>query len=94
VLVSNKHGTLAFASAGPNTRTTQLFINLVNNTDKLDPQHFSAFGSVVSGMDNVDQIYSGDGQKPEQPRIESEGNAYLEKEFPHLDYIKTARIVP
>ena len=93
VLVSNKRGTMTFATAGPDTRTTQLFINLGNN-ERLDAQHFSAFGTVVSGMDNVDQIYSGDGGNPVQGRIESEGNAYLEKEFPHLDYIKTAHIIP
>lgn len=93
VLVSNKRGTVTFATAGPDTRTTQLFINLGNN-ERLDAQHFSAFGRVVDGMENVDQIYSGDGQNPQQDRIEKEGNAYLEKEFPHLDYIKTARIVP
>jgi peptidyl-prolyl cis-trans isomerase A (cyclophilin A) len=92
VLVSNKRGTLTFATAGPDTRTAQLFINLGNN-ERLDAQHFSAFGRVVDGVDIVDQIYSGDGQKPEQPRIEKEGNAYLEKEFPNLDYIKTASIV-
>ena len=92
VLVSNKRGTLTFATAGPDTRTTQLFINLGNN-ERLDAQHFSAFGRVVEGMDVVDQIYSGDGQNPKQDRIESEGNAYLQKEFPNLDYIKTATIV-
>jgi peptidyl-prolyl cis-trans isomerase A (cyclophilin A) len=92
VLVSNKRGTLTFATAGPDTRTTQLFINLGNN-ERLDERHFSAFGHVVSGMDFVDQIYAGDAENPQQDRIQKEGNAYLEKEFPRLDYIKTARIV-
>jgi peptidyl-prolyl cis-trans isomerase A (cyclophilin A) len=93
VLVSNRRGTLTFAKTSePNSRATQLFINTGNN-ERLDAQHFSAFGHVISGMDSVDQIYSGDGEKPQQPRIEQEGNAYLEKEFPRLDYIKTARIV-
>jgi peptidyl-prolyl cis-trans isomerase A (cyclophilin A) len=92
VLVSNHRGTLTFATSGPNTRTTQLFINLGNN-ERLDAQHFSAFGKVVSGMDFVDQIYSGDGQNPQQDLITAQGNAYLNKQFPHLDYITTARIV-
>ncbi len=93
VLVSNKRGTLTFAmSSAPNSRATQMFINLGNN-ERLDAQHFSAFGHVISGMDAVDQIYAGDGERPQQGRIEQEGNAYLEKEFPRLDYIKTARIV-
>jgi peptidyl-prolyl cis-trans isomerase A (cyclophilin A) len=92
VLVSNRRGTLTFATSGPNTRSSQLFINLGNN-QRLDAQHFSAFGKVVSGMDYVDQIYSGDGEKPQQDLIKDKGNTYLEKEFPHLDYIKTARIV-
>jgi peptidyl-prolyl cis-trans isomerase A (cyclophilin A) len=91
ILVSNRRGTLTFATSGPNTRTTQLFINLGNN-ERLDAQRFSAFGKVISGMDSVDQIYSGDGEKPQQPLITEKGNEYLSKEFPHLDYIKTARI--
>lgn len=92
VLTSNRRGTITFATAGPDTRTTQLFINLGNN-EKLDAQHFSPFGKVVEGMDNVDAIYAGDGQNPQQDSIKAQGNAYLNKEFPHLDYIKTARIV-
>lgn len=93
VLMSNARGTLTFAAAGPDTRTTQMFINLVDN-QKLDnrPDHFAPFGRVVSGMDYIDRIYAGDGEKPQQDRIEKEGNAYLEKEFPNLDYIRTARI--
>ena len=92
VKASNVRGTVSFAAtAAPNSRSTQLFINFGDNS-RLDGQRFAPFGKVVSGMENVDQIYSGDGEKPDQSRIESEGNAYLEKEFPHLDYIKTARI--
>jgi peptidyl-prolyl cis-trans isomerase A (cyclophilin A) len=93
VLMSNRRGTLTFATKGPNTRTTQLFINLGNN-QRLDAQHFSAFGTVVSGMEYVDQIYAADGQNPQQDLIEQQGNSYLDKTFPHLDYIKTARIMP
>jgi peptidyl-prolyl cis-trans isomerase A (cyclophilin A) len=93
VLVSNTRGTLCFAAQKiPNTRTTQLFINLGNN-QRLDAQGFAVFGKVVSGMDAVDHIYSGYGDNPDQPRIEKEGNAYLQQDFPSLDYIKTARIV-
>jgi len=89
---SNVRGTLTFAAtSSPNSRSTQLFINFGDNA-RLDSQRFAPFGKVVSGMENVDQIYSGDGERPDQSRIESEGNAYLEKEFPRLDYIKTARI--
>jgi peptidyl-prolyl cis-trans isomerase A (cyclophilin A) len=92
VLVSNTRGTICFAAtSSPNTRSTQLFINLGNNK-RLDPQGFAVFGKVVSGMDSVDRIYSGYSDKPDQSRIEKEGNAYLGKDFPSLDYIKTARI--
>ncbi len=92
VKVSNVRGTVTFAAtSAPNSRTTQLFINYADNS-RLDGMRFAPFGKVVSGMENVDQIYSGDGENPIQGRIESEGNAYLEKEFPNLDYIKTARI--
>jgi peptidyl-prolyl cis-trans isomerase A (cyclophilin A) len=73
------------------TRTTQLFINLADN-GRLDARGFSPFGKVVEGMEVVLSLYSGDGQKPEQDLIESQGNAYLQREFPKLDYIKTARV--
>jgi len=93
VNASNVRGTLTFAATGaPNSRSTQLFINFGDNS-RLDSQRFAPFGKVVSGMEYVDQIYSGYGENPDQGRIEAEGNAYLEKEFPRLDYIRTARIV-
>jgi peptidyl-prolyl cis-trans isomerase A (cyclophilin A) len=93
VKASNVRGTLTFAAtAAPNSRSTQLFINFGDNS-RLDSQRFAPFGKVVSGMEFVDQIYSSYGENPDQGRIEAEGNAYLEKEFPRLDYIKSARIL-
>jgi peptidyl-prolyl cis-trans isomerase A (cyclophilin A) len=92
VKASNVRGAVTFAqTSAPNSRSTQLFINFGDNS-RLDGQRFAPFGKVVSGMENVDQIYSGDGGNPDQGRITDEGNTYLEKEFPRLDYIKTARI--
>lgn len=95
---SNTRGTITFATAGPNTRTTQLFINFGNNTS-LDGQGFAPFGKVVEGMDVVDKI-NGEygegapyGRGPDQQRIQMEGNAYLKKDFPNLDYIKSAALV-
>ncbi len=94
---SNKRGYVTFATAGPNTRTTQLFINFGDNAG-LDKQGFSPFGRVSSGMDVVDKIHSGYGEGaprgkgPDQGRTQSEGNAYLTKEFSRLDYIKSATI--
>jgi peptidyl-prolyl cis-trans isomerase A (cyclophilin A) len=93
VMQGNARGTLTFATAGPNTRTTQLFINLGNNAN-LDGQGFSPFGKVTSGMEVVDQIYSEYGESPDQGRIQGEGKAYLDKEFPKLDTIKTAVVLP
>jgi cyclophilin family peptidyl-prolyl cis-trans isomerase len=94
---SNKRGYITFATAGPGTRTTQVFINLVDN-GTLDAQGFAPFGRVVSGMKVVDKLYDGygegapHGRGPDQSRVQMEGNAYLEKSFPKLDYIKTASI--
>ncbi len=92
----NKRGYLTFATAGPNTRTTQIFINLKDNAF-LDTMGFAAFGEVTQGMDVVDKLYSGYGDPPRGPdqgRIATEGKAYLDKNFPMLDSIKTAKIAP
>ena len=94
---SNARGTITFATAGPNTRTTQVFINFADNAP-LDGQGFSPFGKVVSGMEVVDSLYGGygegapNGNGPDQGRLQQQGNAYLEKDFPKLDFIKTATI--
>lgn len=97
---SNTRGTITFAMGGPNTRTTQLFINFVNNA-RLDGMGFPSFGKVVEGMDVVDKLNGEYGDMPQQGgtgpnpgRIASEGNAYLKKDFPNLDYIKSATILP
>lgn len=95
---SNKRGYITYAMGGtPDTRTTQVFINFADNVS-LDKMGFAPFGQVISGMDVVDKIHSGYGEGaprglgPEQGRIQTEGNAYLTKSFPKLDYIKTATI--
>jgi len=90
---SNKRGMITFATAGPNTRTTQLFINFGDNT-QLDAQGFAPFGQVVEGMENVDKIFSGYGEQPDQGRITAQGKAYLDRSFPKLDKIISASIVP
>ena len=92
VYMTNRRGTLSFATAGPDTRTTQVFINLADNQG-LDSRGFAPFGEVVKGMDVVDRINAEYGQAPDQDRIEKEGNAYLKKEFPRLDYIEKAEIL-
>ncbi len=93
VKTSNTRGTVAFAATGqPNSRTTHMFINFGDNA-RLDAMGFAPFGRVSSGMTAVDHIYSGYGEKPDQDQIAAHGNAYLIKNFPKLDYIKSARIV-
>ncbi len=89
---SNSPGTLVFATAGPNTRTTQLFINLADNSG-LNGQGFAPFGRVVQGgMSVVEKLYSGYGERPDQGRIQNEGKAYLDKNFPRLDSIKSTTV--
>jgi len=95
---SNTRGMVTYAMAGPNTRTTQVFINYQDNS-RLDGDGFSPFGKVVEGMKVVDALYSGygegapSGRGPGQDKVQSLGKAYLDKNFPKLDSIKTARIV-
>ena len=95
--VSNKPGFVTFAKTGaPNSRTTQFFVNLGNN-GRLDGMGFTPFGKLRS-MSVMEKIYSGYGEGaprgrgPAQGRLQSEGNAYLRKNFPELDYIKRATI--
>jgi peptidyl-prolyl cis-trans isomerase A (cyclophilin A) len=98
VTQSNKRGMVTFATAGPNTRSSQFFINYGDNAS-LDSQGFSPFGSVVNGMKVVDALYGGygegapNGAGPNQDSIRIKGNEYLSRAFPKLDYIKSATIV-
>ena len=92
VAQSNKRGTLTFATSGPNTRTTQIFINYSDNAG-LDGQGFAPFGAVTEGMQLVDQFFSGYGEAPDQGRIRQQGKAYLDRNFPNLDRIVKAEIV-
>jgi len=92
VMQSNLRGFLTYATAGPNTRTTQLFINFSNN-GFLDRDGFAAFGEIVDGMEVVDSINAQYGESPNQSLIQQRGNAYLESDFPELDYIIRARLV-
>ena len=89
---SNLRGYVTFAMGGPNTRTTQMFINVGNNA-RLDSQGFPPIGRVVQGMEVVDQIHAGYGEQPNQGRIQMQGNAYLTQAFPNLDYIKKASVM-
>ena len=93
VVQSNKRGNLVFATAGPNTRTTQLFINYADN-GRLDRMGFAPFGSVVEGMNVVDKIFPVYGESPRQDLIAEQGDAYLKANFRDIDKIKLVRIVP
>jgi peptidyl-prolyl cis-trans isomerase A (cyclophilin A) len=94
---SNKRGFITFATSGPNSRTTQVFINFGDNS-RLDGMGFASFGQVSSGMNVVDQLYSDygegapSGRGPNQGRMQGEGNAYLTKDFPNLDFVRKATI--
>ena len=95
---SNVRGTIAYAMTGPNTRTTQLFISLVDNS-RIDTQGFAPIGRIVSGMDVVDRIYGGYGESAgggmragKQDRMMNEGNAHLDRDYPKLDRLIRARV--
>ncbi len=89
---SNRRGYVTFATAGPNTRTTQIFINYGDN-NFLDSQGFAPFGEVVEGMETVDDINSEYREMPNQGMIQGSGNEYLNRTFPNLDYVKKATII-
>jgi peptidyl-prolyl cis-trans isomerase A (cyclophilin A) len=100
VRASNKVGYITYAMGGPNTRTTQVFINLRDNSSSLDSMGFAPFGQVTSGMDVVQQLYSGYGDLPEmggrgpsEGAIAQGGKSYLDKNFPMLDSIKSATVI-
>merc|ERR1719197_591670 len=88
VIESNKRGYISFATSGPNSRTTQMFINFADNAN-LDGMGFSPFAEVTSGMDVVDKINQEYGEAPDQGRIQAEGNGYLSKDFPDLSFVKS-----
>lgn len=98
--VSNRRGTLAYAFTTKNTRSTQIFINLADNS-RLDAEGFAPFGQIVQGVDVIDRLYAGYDESAgggmragKQGAIEREGNVHLMRDFPRLDYIKRCRIVP
>jgi len=98
VTQSNTRGMVTFATSGPDTRTTQIFINYKDNSN-LDRMGFAPFGRVVEGLSVVDKLYSGYGEGaprgpgPDQGRAQAEGNDYFRRDFPRLDHIETARLV-
>jgi peptidyl-prolyl cis-trans isomerase A (cyclophilin A) len=93
----NVRGMVSFATSGPDSRTTQVFVNFKDNS-RLDGMGFAPFGKVVTGLSAVDSLYSGYGEGeprgrgPDQGRAQSEGNAYLRGSFPKMDFVKTARL--
>jgi len=97
---SNTRGKITFATSGPDSRTTQVFINFADKNRQLDAMGFAPFGEVVEGMDIVDKLYADfgegapSGRGPDQGRIQAEGNAYLMKDFSELDFVKSATIAP
>lgn len=95
---SNRRGFIAYAMTGPDTRTTQLYINLQDNI-RLDSQGFAPIGRVIQGMNIVDQLYAGYGEQAgggmrlgKQQRMFAEGNAHLDKDFPKLDRLTKIKV--
>lgn len=94
VVASNMRGFVTYAQTQePNSRSTQLFINFVDNP-KLDANRFAPFGRVIEGMEVVDKLNAEYGEKPDQELMQEKGNEYLKAEFPNLDYIKSIKLVP
>lgn len=100
VVQKNQRGFVSYAMAGPATRTTQVFINLVDNSQKLDSRGFAPFGRVVEGMDVVEKLYASYGEVqalggggPDTAKIESLGEEYLERSYPRLDKINKAAVI-
>lgn len=100
VVASNTRGRVAFAFTDPGTRSTQIFISVIDNS-RLDEGGFAPFGEIVSGLDVVDRLYSGYGEtsgggvrRGDQSRVVAEGNAFLDRDFPLLDHLITARVLP
>lgn len=98
VVRSNLRGFVTFATGGPNTRTTQLFVNMADNS-RLDSRGFSPFGKIVTGMEIFDRLYANygegapNGPGPDQDKIEDQGETYLARDFPMLDKVIKARMV-
>jgi len=99
VVKSNQRGYISFAKTNmPHSRSVQFFINYKDN-GSLDSYGFSPFGRVIEGMEVVDSVYKGygegapSGRGPSQGRIRAEGNGYLKRDFPKLDYIKKATLL-
>ena len=98
VVRSNLRGFVTFATGGPNTRTTQLFVNMADNS-RLDSRGFSPFGKIVTGMEIFDRLYADygegapNGPGPDQDKIEDQGETYLARDFPMLDKVIKARLV-
>ena len=90
--IENRRGTIVFATSGANTRTTQLFVNLVENSNSLDNHDFVPIGEVVSGMDILDGIWPDYGERPDQDRIRIEGDEYLKLDYPQMSMVRWARI--
>ncbi len=98
--VSNRRGTLTYAFTTADTRSTQIFINLADNA-RLDAEGFAPFGEIVQGVEVIDRLYAGYDESAgggmragKQGRIEAEGNVHLKRDFPLLDYIRRARLIP
>ena len=100
VVQKNQRGFVSYAMAGPGSRTTQVFINLANNAQRLDGSGFAPFARVVEGMDVADKLYASYGEVqalggggPDAAKIEALGEEYLERSYPRLDQINRASII-